>query len=164
MPPQKPVPSAAALTGELRALANVRGVFVGQDVYAHGKDDRLSSAALAELRVDLGVRIAYAATSGQVAGAVAQTNLMDYRDKKASVCVGPPLGSVEVCLVGEEEAMGTPTPSGKVCFCSLCCLLWSWASANDGLQVVVKGPAVVDGKAELDAPARIDTDHTLILL
>lgn len=32
------------------------------------------------------------------------------------------------------------------------------------LQIVVKGPAVVGGKAELDVPARIDTDHTLILL
>jgi hypothetical protein len=31
-------------------------------------------------------------------------------------------------------------------------------------QIAVKGPAVVGGKAELDAAARIDPDHTFILL
>ena len=123
MPSRKPIPDlngqqAVHLIVEQQALQNVRGVFVGQDVNATEKEDKLSSKDLEELRVDLGLRIAYAATSGKVAGAVAQTNLMDYRDKKASVCVGPPLGSVEVSLVGEEEAMGGPTPSGKVCLMS----------------------------------------------
>ena len=127
MPTRKPIPDlngqeAVMLIMELQSLANVRAVFVGQDADARAKDDRLSSKALDELRVDLGLKIAYALTSGRVAGAVAQTHLNDYRDKKASVCVGPPLGSVEVHLAGEEEAMGTPTPSGKVShpLCAAC--------------------------------------------
>lgn len=119
MPSRKPIPDlsgqdAVMLIVELQSLSNVRAIFVGQDVHATDKEDRLASKSLDELRVDLGVKISYALTSGKVAGAVAQTNLQDYRDKKASVCVGPPLGSVEVHLVGDEEVMTTPTPSGKV--------------------------------------------------
>jgi hypothetical protein len=119
MPGRKPIPDlngqeAVMLIVELQALSKVRGVFVGQDVDATEKEDRLSSKAVDELRVDLGLKIAVAATSGKVAGALAQANLADYKDRKASVCVGPPVGSVEVSLLGEEEAMAGPTPSGKV--------------------------------------------------
>lgn len=168
MPSRRPIPDlngqdAVMLIVELQSLANVRAVFVGQDADAKNKNDRMSSKAIDELRVDLGLKIGYALTSGRVAGAVAQTHLNDYRDKKASVCVGPPLGSVEVHMVGEEDGMGTPTPSGKVSYPARGHGCWK-IGANDISQLVVKGPSVVGGKVELDTAARIDGDNTLVLL
>ena len=126
MPKRKPVPDLNAqevvfLIVDLQSLAQVRAVFVGQEVEgpvgSAAPEDRLSSKAADELRVDLGLRISTALVDGRVAGAVAQSNLLDYRAKNAGeVCVGPPVGSVEVWVKGEEEAMGGPTPAGKVSF------------------------------------------------
>lgn len=176
MPSRKPIPDlngqeAVMLIVELQSLSQIRAVFVGQDAdipaTATTKDGRLTSKALDELRVDLGLKISYALTSGRVAGAIAQTHLNDYRDKKASVCVGPPLGSVEVHLAGDEAAMGTPTPSGKVSFLFYYCAALGTRFGEcvlTFLQIVVKGPSVSGGKVELDVAARIDADHTLILL
>lgn len=76
---------------------------------------RLSSSTLHALRSHLQCRIGYALTTPLVAGAVAQTNILDYRDKGGRVCVGAPLSSVEVSLSGDESAMDTHTPRGKVC-------------------------------------------------
>ena len=107
MPSRKPMPDlngkdAVFLVMELQALSNVRGLFVGQEV---GSEQVLKSSELDELRTELGVRIGYALTSGKVAGAVAQTNLADYRNKGEVVCFGPPVGSVEIKLVGEDDVV-----------------------------------------------------------
>lgn len=104
----------------------------------------LNSADLHALRLLLGARIGYALTTPLVAGAVAQTNILDYRDKGRDViCYGAPLSSVEINLEGEEEVVGSSTPTGKLS---------------------VKGPAVVGGgKVTLDVTVQIDKDHTLVL-
>ena len=123
MPTKKPIPDlsgqdAMNLILEQQALMKLRLFLIGQPANSKTK---LDSKTLDELRVDLGTRVGYALTAGKVAGAVAQTNIADYRDKKGVVCVGPPLGSVEVHLKGDEEKMGTPTPSGTVrCHSTLC--------------------------------------------
>lgn len=96
------------------------------------------------MRLLLGARIGYALTTPLVAGAVAQTNILDYRDKgRDIVCYGAPLSSVEINLEGEEDVMGTSTPKGKLS---------------------IKGPAVVGGgKITLDLVVQIDRDHTVVL-
>jgi hypothetical protein len=128
MPKRKPIPDlngkdAFALVMDLQALVDVRAMFVAQDVGAlTTKGAALDGKALDELRVELGVRIGYALTDGRVAGAVAQTNIADFRNKKGLVCVGPPLGSVEVFLKGDEAAMKGSLAEGKVCFVLVFCL------------------------------------------
>jgi hypothetical protein len=52
----------------------------------------------------------------QVAGAISQTNVFDYRDKgDRTVGVGAPVSSVEVHLSGEEGIVGSKAPVGTVC-------------------------------------------------
>lgn len=91
---------------------NVRALLVSQ----RDSDDknRLSSSVLSSIRLALGARIGYALTSGAVAGAVAQTNVLDYRNKGSVVNVGAPVTSVEVHLRGEDELMERERPVGKV--------------------------------------------------
>lgn len=96
---------------KLTSLSRLRLLLIGQPVWER---TRLTSAELHELRLLTGSRIGYALTAPEVAGAVAQTNLQDYRDKGEVVSVGPPLGSVEVHVVGEDEKMGSVAPQGKV--------------------------------------------------
>lgn len=143
---------AMFLVMELNALSKVRAMFVGQDVAADVAPQqsvqavteaaaaaqksggglkktqpatKLKSEELGELRVDLGVRVAYALISGKVAGAVCQGNLGDYRVKEGKVvCVGPPTGSVEVKLRsvdgGDEAVDGKGRgPRGRVSRCFL---------------------------------------------
>jgi hypothetical protein len=62
----------------------------------------------------LGVRIGYALTAPKVAGAISQTMVHDYRDHGEDVNVGPPVGSVEVHVTGEEGELDSSTPKGKV--------------------------------------------------
>lgn len=127
-------------------LSNLRALFIPQPVPADASVEsaRLTSSDLSALRLTLTARIGYALTTPLVAGAVAQTNILDYRDKgKNVVMVGPPLSSVEVHLEGEEDTVGTQKPSGRL---------------------AVKGPVVVGGgKVVLDVVVRLDDDHTIIL-
>jgi hypothetical protein len=104
---------------------------------------RLSSSELTDLRSGLGVRIAYALTAKNVAGAVCQTNILDYRLKAGAAHFGPPLSSVEVRLVGDEEDMGKAVPHGKI---------------------MVKGPAVVGGETTLDLEGVFGEDNTLSIV
>lgn len=68
----------------------------------------LSSHDLCDLRIFTGARILYALTAAKVAGAVAQTNIFDYRKLAASGVsrhshFGVPLGCLEVKLTDTDE-------------------------------------------------------------
>jgi hypothetical protein len=78
---------------------------------------RLSTANLADLKILLGARTCLALTASGVAGAIAQTNMFDYRRSTAGgdAHFGPPLSCVEVLLVGENDVMlGGEEPQGQV--------------------------------------------------
>ncbi len=85
---------------------------------------KLDPAELFKLKVYSGARTVYAFTDSQVAGAICQTNMLDYQSTSADF--GPPLGSVEIKLRdavdgknSDEKALG---------------------------ELVVTGPAVVGGE------------------
>lgn len=99
------------------------------------------------LRILTGARIIYALTEPSVAGAIAQTNLLDYRHHANEISrhahFGPPLSSVEVKLIEvqarkahEEDA----TPLG---------------------HVDVSGPAVVGGHSRIPICMTLTDSHTL---
>lgn len=99
------------------------------------------------LRILTGARIIYALTEPSVAGAIAQTNLLDYRHHANEISrhahFGPPLSSVEVKLIEvqarkahEEDA----TPWG---------------------HVDVSGPAVVGGHSRIPISMTLTDSHTL---
>lgn len=110
----------------------------------------LSSGDLADLRVFLGARVVYALTSAKVAGAVAQTNVFDYRREEGEGAsgrgkqyshFGAPLNSVEVKLVDTE---GHKTTDERA----------------EG-ELVVMGPAVVGGRAAVGVVGRVRDDGCL---
>lgn len=83
----------------------------------------LSSTMLSDLRIFTRVRVCYALVASKVAGAVAQTNLYDYRreDGAGSSHFGVPLSSVEIKLVGKDDSkLGGNVPQGEVCCFSPC--------------------------------------------
>lgn len=101
------MPSPTSLAARLSAAARpalgagpskLRLVYAGER--AGGDSAPLSSAQLADLRVFLGARISYALTAARVAGAVAQTWVVDYRvsGQGAYSHFGPPTASTEVIL------------------------------------------------------------------
>ncbi|RMD42005.1 hypothetical protein DV735_g3084, partial [Chaetothyriales sp. CBS 134920] len=124
----------------LGSLSKVRLVLIGQPGW---QKTRLTSEELHELRLTLTARVGYALTAPRIAGAVTQTNLQDYRNKGDVVSVGPPVGSVEIHLVGDEASVGNSSPKGKV---------------------AVAGPAVVGGKVELNVLGQIADDYTVSLV
>lgn len=103
----------------------------------------LSSTMLSDLRIFTRSRIIYALTTAKVAGAVAQTNVFDYRrdDGAGYGHFGIPLSSVQVKLVsGNDEEVGGLEPTG---------------------EMVVSGPAVSGGEVKLGVRARIRQDCTV---
>ena len=103
----------------------------------------LSSTMLSDLRIFTRARICYALTAASVAGAIAQTNVFDYRrqDGGKASHYGTPLSSVEVKLVSEDDGnVGGSKPVG---------------------ELVVSGPAVSGGSVKLDIRATVGTDGTL---
>jgi hypothetical protein len=78
----------------------------------------VSSQELNDLRLFTGARIVYALTAPSVAGAVAQTNMFDYRvDSASSKCshFGAPVSSVEIKLMDRGSHKTTDeTPKGEV--------------------------------------------------
>jgi len=105
--------------------------------------DALSSAALRDLRIITRSRICYALTASSVAGAVAQSNIYDYRhvDRPGHSHFGAPLSSVEVKLVDKDDnKVDGNTPSG---------------------EIVVSGPAVVGGESNLGVRGIFHEDCTL---
>ncbi|KAJ5191961.1 uncharacterized protein N7498_010946 [Penicillium cinerascens] len=104
---------------------------------------RLSSEQLTDLRVYTGARVVYALTGPGIAGAIAQTNVFDYRCLTGPSHFGSPLSSIEVTLTGMSEAnVSDSIPEG---------------------QIAVSGPAVVSSKTTLSSRGRISNDNTLEL-
>lgn len=109
----------------------------------------LSAEILSDLRIYTGARIIYALTVSEVAGAVNQTGIYDYRidngtENENSSHFGAPVTCVEIFLRDTEELKTTEeSAAGKLC---------------------VRGPAVVGGQAALSVNGMIRADHTLALL
>lgn len=76
---------------------------------------RMTSEQLTDLRIYLGTRIVYALTGPGIAGAIAQTNVFDYRDLSGPSHFGSPLSSTEVTLTGvSEQQASEENPEGEV--------------------------------------------------
>ncbi|KAF2095857.1 hypothetical protein NA57DRAFT_78634 [Rhizodiscina lignyota] len=134
-------PSKAALgttPGKLRVL------FLSEKT--GGAEKPLSENALSDLRVLTGARVVYALTTPKVAGAVAQTNIYDYRtglgkDGDRYGHFGAVLSSVEVKLVDKGNRKTT--------------------DENYEGEIVVSGPAVSGGEARLGIAGTFRDDNTL---
>ncbi|PNS21161.1 hypothetical protein CAC42_3499 [Sphaceloma murrayae] len=103
----------------------------------------ISSSMLSDLRVFTKARICYALTAPDVAGAVAQTNLYDYRadTTPGHSHFGVPLASCEVKLISQNDAdVDGSTPKG---------------------EIVVSGPSVAGGEARLGVQGRVREDCTI---
>jgi hypothetical protein len=114
MPSRNAVAKLAEIDTKL-SLSKLRLLFVAHRA-GDRKSPKLQSSVLADLRMLLGARIGYALTTRQVAGAVCQTNVLDYRQTDGFNRFGPPLSSVEVNLTGDEEHVSKQDPRGKVSF------------------------------------------------
>ncbi|KAF2191833.1 hypothetical protein K469DRAFT_556422 [Zopfia rhizophila CBS 207.26] len=105
----------------------------------------LSSNDLSDLRIYTKARVIYALTAAQVAGAVAQTNIYDYRrgvtPANKHSHFGVPLSCVEVKL--------KDTPSHKT------------TDEQCVGEVVVSGSSVAGGEASLGVNGTFREDHTL---
>lgn len=128
--------AAGATPGKLRLIFTSERL--GTDAPA------LSNTMLSDLRIFTRSRICYALTVPKVAGAVAQSNMFDYRmtngDTKYSH-FGVPLSSVEIKLVDKEDArVDGNTPEG---------------------EIVVRGPAVAGGEVKLGVQGKFKQDCTL---
>lgn len=76
---------------------------------------RLTSEQLTDLRIFTGARIVYALTGPGIAGAIAQTNVFDYRCLVGPSHFGAPVSSTEVTLTGvPESAASDSLPAGQV--------------------------------------------------
>ena len=135
------MPKASQVTGQGSARLIYTSAKAGMDLVP------LSSKELSHLRLFTGSRIIYALTATGVAGAIAQTNMLDYREEEASSQkshFGPPLSCVEIKLV--ETPGYTVSDSGE--------------PVGD---IVVAGPAVVSGEAEIGVIGTMRNDNTLAL-
>ena len=106
----------------------------------------LNHAHLFNLRLFTNSRIIYAFTDPHVAGAVSQTNMLDYRtpdseDRRPSHC-GPPLSCLEISF---RDSEGFRNEGGKA----------------EG-QLVLSGPAVVGETAVADQLMAMTDENTLI--
>ena len=109
----------------------------------------LTPLELTDIRILTGARVIYALTLPKVAGAVAQTNMLDYRiDKEAKKRshFGPPLSSTEVKAVS-----------------GLAKKILDHDDAVSAGYLNVSGPAVVGGVITTDALVKFGDDHTLAL-
>ncbi|KAE8446170.1 hypothetical protein EG329_012395 [Mollisiaceae sp. DMI_Dod_QoI] len=107
----------------------------------------LTSQELSDLRIYTGSRIIYALTSANVAGAVAQTGIYDYRIDEPSEKYshfGAPVTSVEVFFKDTRDHNTTDERSAG--------------------EIHVRGPAVVGQEASLGIAGTMKDDHTLALL
>ena len=104
----------------------------------------LTSSQLSDLRVFTGARVVHALTDSQVAGAITQTHLFDYRVESGDAHYGAPLSSVEIKLVDKENHKTTDEEARG--------------------EVVVEGPAVAGGKAKTGLLGRWRQDGCLTLV
>lgn len=138
------IPSSTVTLGKQSTPGKLRLLYLYER--SNAESPPLSSHELAELRVFTGARIIYALTTPKVAGTVTQTGLFDYRvgdgDRKAHF--GVPVSSVEIKVVdeGEYKTVEGERPCG---------------------EIVVKGPAVLGGSANLGVIGSFREDGTLSL-
>lgn len=130
--------SASTQPGKLRLILTAERLGAGSPA--------LSSTMLSDLRIFTRSRIIYALTTAKVAGAVAQTNVFDYRrdDGSQHSHFGIPLSSVEVKLLNKanDNQVAAQEPQGE---------LW------------VGGPAVVGDELKLGIQGRVREDCTIAL-
>ncbi|KAK5137737.1 hypothetical protein LTR08_007308 [Meristemomyces frigidus] len=104
----------------------------------------LTSTMLSDLRTFTRARICYALTAAEVAGAITQSHVFDYRRVEGRGCAqfGVPVACVEVKLVAESDGMvAGPRPRGAI---------------------VVSGPGVSGGVVRLSGvEGRVGEDGTL---
>lgn len=110
------------------SLSKLKILFIAQPSSTPAPD-RLTSSSLATLRTLLTTKVVLALTHGRVAGAVAQTNPLDYRDKGTVCCIGPLSPSLEGNLIAQEEYLVKNLGAAKG-------------------TLAVRGPAVVTNAAE----------------
>ena len=107
----------------------------------------LTSTMLSDLRIFTRARICYALTAAKVCGAVAQTNVFDYRTDPGSGYshFGLPLSSIEIKLINkDDQGVAGTQPAG---------------------DIVVSGPAVAGDKdLNLGIKGRFREDGTLQLV
>ncbi|CBY00154.1 hypothetical protein LEMA_P012840.1 [Plenodomus lingam JN3] len=105
----------------------------------------LSSEDLSDLRIYTQARVVYALTAAKVAGAIAQTNVYDYRTGNTPANkhshFGVPLSCVEIKLKDTPQLKTTDERSVG--------------------ELVVTGPAVAGGEVHLGFNATVRDDHTL---
>ena len=104
-------PSTAATPGKLRLI------FISERCQTDSPP--LSSSDLFDLRIFTGARVIYALTAPKVAGAVAATNLYDYRREEGRQShFGAPLSALEIKLVDTKNYKTTDEgkPEGEVSF------------------------------------------------
>ena len=100
---------------------------------------KLDPEELFKLKVCSGARNVYAFTDSQVAGAISQTNMLDYQNTSADF--GPPLSSVEIKLRDAEDGKNSDDkPLG---------------------ELVVSGPAVVGGEKVVNQIMTMTDRNTL---
>ncbi|KAI2622105.1 hypothetical protein GGS26DRAFT_567730 [Hypomontagnella submonticulosa] len=104
---------------------------------------RLSEQTLSDLRIFTGARLVYALAAPRVAGAVAQTQIHDYRvsGDGTGAHFGPPISSTEVLLRDSSNYKITD-------------------DSYTG-EIVVRGPAVAGGEAALGVIGTMRVDNTL---
>lgn len=123
------------------APGNLRLIFVADEV--GGKQHPINTTILNDIRVFTGARIIYALTAPKVAGAVTQTNLYDYRvgAKLSDAHFGAPGTSVELLLRDTKDHKTTDDRASG--------------------EIIVRGPAVVDGEAALGVVGTMRDDACL---
>jgi hypothetical protein len=141
--PKAVVPSSSSATepGKLRLL-------LVSERAGCPSSPHLSERLLSDLRAATGARIVHALTASKVAGAVAQTGVFDYRVDAAlgeqKGHFGPPSSCLEIKLVDTPQVKTSDEkPQG---------------------EIVVAGPVVVGGEANLGVLAWFRDDHCLALL
>ncbi|KAG6102481.1 hypothetical protein E4U30_005958 [Claviceps sp. LM220 group G6] len=118
----------------------LRLVFTAERIGAH--TPLLSCQVLSDLRVLSGARIIYALSAARVAGSVTQTAVFDYRV------------SADV-----ETHFGAPTTSVEIYMKDL----GSHKTTDDVVEgeIIVRGPCVSGGEAQLGVSGRLNEDNTL---
>ncbi len=150
-------PVIGAQRGKLRLL------YVSERARADSQP--LTTTELSDLRVFTGARIIYALTAPKVAGAVAQTNIFDYRvgeNAQEPSHFGVPLSSVEIKLVDTRghKTANDSNPKGEVSTKPI----YLTTCIDQQLickQIIVMGPAVAGGQTALGIVGVIRDDNTL---
>ncbi|KAI9725084.1 MAG: hypothetical protein M1812_000360 [Candelaria pacifica] len=130
-------PAIGTERGQLRLL------YVSERARADSRP--LTTTEVSDLRIFTGARIIYALTAPKIAGAVAQTNIFDYRigrQAQEPSHFGVPLSSLEIKLI---DTRGHKTVD----------------DANPKGEIIVMGPAVAGGRTALGIVGTIRDDNTL---